>query len=29
MNCAKFYFSVNRFMLVACNINIINDKICV
>jgi hypothetical protein len=29
MNCAKFYFLKIEFMLVACNMNIINAKNCV
>jgi hypothetical protein len=29
MNCAKFHFLKIEFMLVACNMNIINAKICV
>jgi hypothetical protein len=29
VNSAKFYFVRNRILLVACNINIINAKICV
>jgi hypothetical protein len=29
VNSAKFYFSEIEFLLVACNLNIINAKICV
>jgi hypothetical protein len=29
MNCAKFFFLKIEFILVACNINIINVKNCV